>query len=507
MRAMSDGGRVLTGLSERRELRAAFGALAETSNIDQLVEKAQAIAEHGSAVVPILVSLLDTTDPQTRGGLGQVAAHLKPEEIVPALRGVARSRERSDTARLTAMMILDRYLHETVDESLLVGLQDPDVVAVQSLRELSHEMAQNPFVVIEYLAQLAEQPAEVAGVVLDAIPRLGPDPQLIALLRMFAQGADETLAQQALDQLSRSRTPDAMRALATLALTLPPTRAALAERGLRKLQMMGLSSPEAAPAAGWRSLLSAIDGTGAQVVWFLRQPEGAAQGQLLSLLCKDPDGIVASFGSSEVPADHLPPALPLGAEYVIRQDDGSEPVRLVEAPVDAGRQAVRAALELNWAGGRLPPPEYSLLNPEIWDLGPLPPADDPEPGSYAPALTAALLDHPAFASWYFQTEQVYEAAAQLGRRPLLAERAAVIATLVEAQCSPELVASYRRRLMAMGRWLALAGQTTVAGLAVAAAAHLADLPPAQAPFFCRLTGIGLDVAVANLRSGFHRDRR
>ncbi len=102
---------------------------------------------------------------------------------------------------------------------------------------------------------------------------------------------------------------------------------------------------------------------------------------------------------------------------------------------------------------------------------------------------------------------MYEAAAQLGRRPLLAERAAVITTLVEAQCGPELVASYRRRLAAMGRWLALAGQPAAAGLAVAAAAHLADLPPAQAPFFQRLTGIGLDIAVANLRSGFHRERR
>ncbi len=93
----------------------------------------------------------------------------------------------------------------------------------------------------------------------------------------------------------------------------------------------------------------------------MRQPEGAAHGQLLSLLCRDPDGIVATFGSSEVPADHLPPALPLGAEYVIRQEEESEPVRLLEVPVDAGRQAVRAALELNWAAGRLPPPEDSLL--------------------------------------------------------------------------------------------------------------------------------------------------
>jgi len=452
--------------------------------------------------VPVLVTLLDTTDPQIRGGLGQVAALLEREQTVQALRSVARSRERNDNARLTAMMILDRYLHEPVDESLLAGLQDPEAVASQSLRELSHEMGNNPFIVLEYLNQLGEQPAEVAGVVLDAIPRLRPDPHLVTLLRMFAQGGDTALAQRALDQLSRIRAPEAGRALLSLTGALPSSLAASADRGLRKLRLLGIAEQAPAGTKQWHAFLSPVDGTGAQVIWFTSHAGDAGHGTLFSILCRDPDGIVASFGSSEVAVEDLPPSNEQGAAFVIRQAEDALPITLLAVPVDAARHAVRAAQELNWARDTLPPPEYRLLNNQIWELGPLSPADEPAPGDYTPEQTAALLDHPAFISWFWQAAAVYEAAGQLGRRPALAERVAVVKTLLESHFGSELVASYRRRLASMARWLALAGQPEAAALAQAASTHLADVPPAQVPFFQRLAGIGLDVAVAYLRSGF-----
>ncbi len=501
---MSSGARVLTGLMERRALETAFQALAQTTSLDELVGAAQAIAERGSAAVPVLLSFLDTTDPQLRGGLGQVAARLDRDQVVPALKAVARSHERTDHARLTAMMILDRYLHESVDESLLSGLQDPEAVAIQSLRELSHEMANSPFVVIEYLTQLGEQPAEVSGVVLDAIPRLSPDPHLVTLLRMFAQGGDAALAQKAIEQLSRTRLPEAARALAALALTLPPEQVGLAQRGLRKLRLLGVNVPDPADPAGWRALLSPLDGTGAQVVWFVQEPGDRGQGTLFSVLCRDPEGVIASFGSSAVPAEDLPPSLPLGADYVVRQAEDTLPIRLIEVPLDAGRRVVRAALELNWARGAqgVPPAEYRLLNPWIWEPGPLGQETAVEPGPYTPAAASVLLDHPAFASWIWQSAEVYEAAEGFSRRPLLSERTSVVKRLLVEHFGSDLVASYQRRLAGMARWLALANAPAAARLAAAAAIHLPELPPAQAPFFQRLVGSSLDVAVANLRSGF-----
>ena len=197
--------------------------------------------------------------------------------------GLPVPRERSDQARLTALMILDRFLHQPVDEALLAGLQDPDTVAAQSLRELVHEMARNQFVVIEYLNQLAEQPPDVARTVIDAIPDQPASPHLITLLRMFAQGEDKALAQAALEQLSRTRSPEAVRALLSLGATLPPAQAAIAARSVRKLRMSGVSDrPEQLghQPGGWRALLSPVDGAGAQVVWFIgaRSSEGGEDG-------------------------------------------------------------------------------------------------------------------------------------------------------------------------------------------------------------------------------------
>lgn len=531
---MSSSARVLTGLMERRALETAFAALSETTSLDQLVERAEAIVQRGSAAIPVLLSLLDTADPQLRGGLGHVAARLDPEQIVPALRGAARARERSDQARLTALMILDRFLHQPVEEALLAGLQDPDTVAAQSLRELVHEMGRNQFVVIEYLDQLAEQPPDVARTVIDAIPDQPASPHLITLLRMFAQGENKVLAQAALEQLSRTRSPEAVQALLSLGANLPPAQAAVAARSVRKLRMSGVSDRLEQPSrqpGNWRALLSPVDGAGAQVVWFVgaRNAEGGdgsvdagVHGVLFSILCKDTGGIVASFGSLDVPVEELPPVQALGGTYVMRQAEDAPPIILLEVPFEAGRQVVREALELNWASGHAPPMEYWLLNALIWEV-PVEElsggegkqklaAEEAPPGGEVPgasplaaasdACTAGLLDHPAFATWFWQAPELYDAARRLGRRHTLAARSAQVRELAATHFGPELVNLYQRRLAGMARWLALAFQPEAVVLARQAARRLADGAPAENLFVNRLIGQGLDVAIANLRSGY-----
>jgi hypothetical protein len=496
---------------ERRALEAEFRALADARDLETLKARAETIAGRGTeTVLPVLLAMLDTDDPQLRGGLGQVAAHLDHDLMVTALRSVARSRERPEQARLSALTILERFLHEPVDESLVVGLRDPNAVALHSLHELMREMERSPFAIIEYLNQLTEQPPEVPKMILDAVPLLPPGPHPVTLLRMFAQGQDARLAQAAIEQLGRIRLPEALAALISLAATLPPTLAAMAERSARKLRMSGVTIP-APDSQGWRALMSPVDGAGAQVIWLVNYVDGQAQGTLVGVLSQDPKGIVVCFGSREVPAENLPPVQPVGNIHQAVQSDDVPPVSMLEVPFEVGRHVIRQALELNWASGTPTPLEYRLLNALIWqsptgDSGSAVVRDGEvsrfanDTSSGAPVYTAALLDHPAFATWFWQTPEVeageasHFAARKLGARHSGPARASHIAELAQTGFGPDVRAGYRRRLQNMAQWLALAGQPETAALAQVAAEEVVAVPPAESPFVRRLIGIGLDVA-------------
>jgi len=493
--AMSGNGKILTGLIERRALELAFQELSGIGDAETQEARAQQIAEQGDAALTVLLSFLDTSDPQFRAGLGQVALHLDRTHVVMALRTVARTRDRSDQARLTALTILDRFLREPVDDGLLNGLHDPSAVARQSLREYSHEMERSPFAAVDYWNQLAEQPPDVARLILDTIATAAPDPHLITLLRLFAQGEPRALAQAALEQLSRVRLPEAAAALLSLSLTLPPGLAVLAERGLRKLNLSGVF-PTAAPEMLWRALLSPIDGVGAQVIWFVSPPDLNGQVTLFSLLAADSLGITASFGSTEIREEGLPPMERHGETFRVPQSGGGSPITLIEVSFDAGRLTVQEALRWNWASNRPTPLEYRLLNPLLWCYGPPTPLAAPPAGQYTPTQAAALLDHPAFNTWYWQSAELFVAAGELGQRPSAVARAERISALASAAFEREVVESYQRRLSGMARWLMFAGQPDVASLAQAATEQLDTLPPAELPFVRRLIGIGLDAACA-----------
>jgi hypothetical protein len=418
---------------------------------------------------------------------------------------VARSPEQSEQARLTALTILDRFLHEPVDEILLGNLANPEALAQQSLREVLYEMTRNPFSVIEYLNQLAEQPPEVGKMILNAIPSMPANADLVTLLRMLAQGEDKTLAYGALEQLGRIRTADAALALHCLTATLPPQRARLAERGLRKLQLGGVAPPASdgdGNSLGWRALISPLNGAGYQVIWFVGRSSLRDHGTLLSVLTRDPDGIVNSFGSTEVPADALPPQQPTGALHTVAQSADLPPITFLEVTFDAGRKAVREALELNWHSDNPTPLEYQLLNPLIWNTKlaseaglPVIPAG-PE---YTPAMAIKVLEHPAFASWFWQDPALFEAVRGLGTQPNPEARRAHITMLANSRFTSDVITCYQRRLRAMARWLALASQPEMAARAWAVAEHLGTGEPADSPFVRRLIGLGWDIAIVDLQ--------
>ncbi len=504
MLPMSDSTRVLTGFMERRALGAAVAELAEITDPELVAKRAQEIAQHGSAALAALLAALETDDPQLRGGLGQIAKRLDRDLVVPALQQAARTRERSDHARLTALTILDRFLGETVDESMLAGLQDPDGVALQSLRELTRAMTDDPLAIVEYLGQLMAQPPEVAHMILDAVPQLPPDPNLVTLLRMLAQDENGAIAQKAIDRLSRTRSTEALQALTSLALTLPPTTATLAERGQRKLRLSGVYDA-ADPHPHIRALLSPIDGAGAQVIWFIENSAAQDVGQSLTLIARDPDGLAFAWGSPTALTGSLPPAGPEGSVYSVASEAGTPALLMVEAPVAVARSVVQQALKLNWAAGTPPPLDYRLLNPLIWadgDSGEASPL--PAPADRTPHELAALLDHPVFATWFWQSEAVLAAAKRLRMGYTGAARTQEITALATTHFGPSILKGYQQRLEGMARWLSLANQTSTAEMAMAAAAHLATCMPAESPIVRRLIGMGLDVAQVSLQSGRKR---
>jgi hypothetical protein len=501
---MSGNSKVLTGLMERRALEAAFAALAGATSVEEVARHADAIAGYGSAALPALVARLDTDDPALRGGLAQVARRLDREAVVGALREVARARNRSDRTRLSALTILDRYLDEPVDDSLMAGLQDSDNVALRSLNELIAAMTDDETAVIEYLVQLATQPPEVLGIILDAVPRLPPHPYLVTLLRMIAQDESPSEARTAIEQLGRLRMPEALSALDALTVTLPPAFSALAERSARKLRMSGVrgAEPQVDREAGtWRALISPVDGAGVQVVWFVYHAAEEDPDTVLTVITRDPDGIVACFGSSTAPADRLPPDQPIGSIYTFAQGQDAPDLLLLESGFDQGRHVVQAARERHWASETLPPLEYRYFNPLLWNAGPLG-ADEtaPEAGNYSPTQLAGLLDHPVFAGWFWRDDALFNAAHRVRSGASAQARATQIDNVATARFGAEAVASYQRRLQATARWLAKAAQPEAAAMVMSAAAHISASAPVESPFVRRLIGIGLDVAAVSLQT-------
>jgi len=512
--AVTEAGKILTGLMERRALEAAFDALAQATEPAERVRLAQELAGRGDAILPVFLARLDTEDPHVRGGLGLLAQQMDRDLVVPALKGVMRARERRDQARVTALTLLDRYLNEPIEESLLAALRDPNDVARQSLRELILAMERNPTVILDYLTQLAQQPADTPELLMRAVPDLMPNPHLVTLLRMFAQGEDARLAQQALEQLGRTRMPEALRALISLAATLPAERRPAAERSLRKVRMSGIQAEPSLPLAAWQTLLSPVDEAGAQIIWFIAARADAERPTAMAIVTAEAAGIVAAIGTDMLPADDIPPAVPVGEVLAMPQPAGVRPLMLLGVPFDAGRRAVQQALEQNWLAGQPPPLAYRLFSELIWQYGPLSaealdgPAiqADPERGGDD---TGALLDHEAFADWVWSAEAVYEAARNLLRRlPWTPEaRAAAVNDLAATAFGPREATAYRRRLIAMAEWLHYARRETEAQLAATAAEQLRAAPPAASPFVRRLIERSLDVAALDIQFRARRARK
>ncbi len=471
---------MLTGLLERRALEQAYAELGRTTDPGAQSLRAQEIAAYGLAALPQLLSLLDTHDPQLRGGLGQVARLLPREDVVAALRGTARAAERSDQARIAAATLLERFLGEPVDDILAAGLRDPQAAAEQSVAELGAAMDGEPLAIVEYLDQLAEQPADVMDMILDAAGSAPPGPHPATLLRMLAQLPDQRVARRAIDALSRMRTPAACRALASLAPNLPPALASLAERGVRKLRFSGVSDaadldpklePWVAPGLAWRLLMSPVDASGAQSLWFIGQQEERQRVVVFTVLVQDPYGLTDASGALDVSGAAMPPDKPAGMVHLLLGEGQASGLTLLEAPLTMGYRALREALQLNWASGTAVPVSYRLFSPLIWlaadrEAAPVVEQAAPVDGEFTQSDLNGLLLHPLFFGWF----AVHPAGAT----------------------APPPMASLARRYRAMSRWLTVAGDDRAARLASALAFYFETNAPQAISFLAAAGSAGAE---------------
>ena len=511
---------IITTLRDRRSIEAEIRLLTQAHGELDLRTRARHIARQGNQVLPTLLTMLGTNDPQMRGGLGQVAAALQADgaPVVEALAALAQDTRQPDQVRITAITILERFLGQKPDETLYATLSDPRAIMLSSVREMLIAAQQSEYVYIEYVQQLETQPLEVVLDLINSLDAIEPEERLV-LLRLLAQDSRDVVAAQAVHALSRIRRPAAITTLRHLLPTVSVASRVLVERSLRKLTLAGVSAePAPSPGRGWRALVSGIDGDGYRAVWFVAPAPAPVislykpgEVTFLGALLSDANGVRLSFANASMPAVRIPAPHLAGTFCELLIPRSEQPLRLLEAPFDYGRSLVAAAVQANYEQQTPIPHEFRLLNPLIWQFG--------EPGSSPPDLpplaadlaianlrqqSRALLDHRAFSSWFTHSEAAYDLAERLldNRRPAFPTVDMLLQELVTREFSATSFIVYRRRLLGMVPWLALAGDLAAAALARHLAASLQ--PPADLThaFLLELARAGVERAMSNLRAGF-----
>lgn len=495
--------KIITTFQNRLEMDAAVRSLGETSGDWELRQAALEIAQrYGDKVLPALLAALDTANPQLRGGLGHLAKRLDKDAAVAALRAAALNRGLSDQARLTAITILERFLEVAPDDAMYAGMAAPEQLALHSLREVLADAQSDPMVLVEYFRQLEAEPPDVQLTMARAA-RLLEGAQGVELLSMFAQGAVQSAALEALQTLGMIADPAAAAALQGITPSLPPELRRQAERALQKLRLRGVAVPaQDAPPEEARCLASAVNGEGQQMLWFFLPQADGADGDVLETLISQQQGIVAAAGRRAVEADALPERQAPGA---LLQGGGDQPL-LLEAGIDYGRRRLLAALARTWAAEQPTPLPYRLLGPQLWRwTRPAPAAPLPDSAAAGREDTVKLLQHPALGAWFLQSRAIYARAEKVltgAEVPTHEAFTQMIAqTLQEALDSGDLSpAALRANLEAMVEWFTLAGDGPHADLALAAAQTVEE-DPASHPLLLLMSELGLRLAMINLARG------
>lgn len=489
-------GKVITTLRKRHEVEAEIKRMLESSEERDFLARAAHIANYGRQVIPVILKHLDTSDAQLLGVLGTIATYLDVEEITHALRAVATGPNHSDHERMAALLILDRFLNQELDEELFTELRNPQEMAMQSLAEVLAEAEKNRFILLEYIYTLGEQPVEAVLTIMEAMRRLDRG-RAVEPLRLLAQDERPPVAERAIQLLGKIRLKEAARALQTLLPAVRPELGPLVERSLLKLRLSGVPvEPLPLPDREWRALVSPPDGEGNRSVWFINERPPC---RFLRLLLNDAMGLQMAFGDEGCAAESLPPRSHLGFLHAFIVPESTPVLVMLEADFDYGRHLVLESTARNLESGIPIPMEYRLFNDFLWgqDYSSVAKSQKPPSMSRAEALSllpkmSLLLEHPAFNGWLIQNEIAYYRAARLmtqGDPPL------ELKNFIQDYFDNEILSLYKTRLKAMSEWFIRAGDERMARLALAAAMTIDDKPPEYHPLLCLLAGQSLKLAL------------
>lgn len=502
--------KIIHSFQQRRQLTQAVEAMAQTQNEAELMEQARQIvhAHPADLLAATVIKYLDTPNSQLRGGLGHIASLLPPEEIGPQLRASAANRANAAQLRVTAALILERFLGETLSPAILNDLSQTNEVAFQSLREAVEESEYNRHVLWEYISQMHQTNAQVALMVLDLADRLAPD-RRVDFYRLLAQDEWPEVARVALPRLEQlaGENERARQALYTLRFMLAPDGAEQVTRAMRKLQFTGHHYTPAAP-EGWRALMSPTDVGGSYSIWFVKgATPGRSNGTLLGLVVNHRLGVLQTFGSETLPNEQLPSPHAVGQLVTVRSDVGQAAV-LLEVPFDVARWLLAQVHSGHWAAVPLRPlpGEYRLYGDRLWqfdvpavapemaryfadDESTLPPIDELDHAA------EELLAHPALDGWSFNNRQLLQslgaAGSSLAQLPMAEVAAIMLRELTQRAEYTQLLGALNSALRAQAVWLHIAGNVATAERAYLLASTMAQLPPTQNPLLLRLLEAGL----------------
>ncbi len=480
--------KIITTFSQRRAIEQAIKALGETTTEEELDQRVAEIANSGEGVLPALINQLDTSNAQIRGGLGRLAQRLPRDQIAAALRRAAGDRTRPERARLTAIMILERFLNEPVGPDLLKGLPSADQLAVTALEEALADIGEDPGILMEYVAQLEAEPLEVIEMTARATAHVR-SPGVVELLRLLATHPQPSVARLALQQLGKIRSGEAAAALQSLLPNVPEALRPLAERSWRKLSLSGVNATPPTVVAR-RVLISPIDSEGGQTLLFLCPFADRLDVLLISILTHDQEGILDIFASA-VPAFQLPAPRSLGYTHTIHASRAPGMLFYQEASLEAGLALLAEAVRVHLRHSKALPLVYRCYSrhlwTEPWDQGRTQEAQaGGDDGSWQPGDSVRLLDHPAFQQWRADPSRLegHRGAPALGEEETIRRWARII-------FDDHTLSALAGRLRRMGLWLEAAGEEETARLARWTAAHLHTVAPEEHPFLLRLIELGL----------------
>jgi hypothetical protein len=512
---MSVNNTVITTLRERLDLDRQIDALIEIHSEKEFLAQARRLAESGNQVIPVVLQSLQRANPRHLNALGVIASlYPRRGEILNKLYEAAEDVERSDRERVSAMLILERFLDQTPDPYLLQTLENPRAVAVESIRDLIRASERDPSVLLDYTRALSEQPVEAITGIVDTLLDVGQE-RAVPVLCLMSQADDEAIAAMALNALGQIRHPKAVRGLQSLLPILAHGRRPLGERSLRKLQFSGLNvDPPPAVDPAWRALVGPIDGQGNQVVWFIRDPDADGKSRFLGLALNDGTGFSQAYGNANVPARALPTRHSAGHVHLVPMQFKSMPhqsprpetsfLHMLEADLDYGRRLVRDAQQVHFGQNQSLPAAYRLLGPLIWQYD----ATSVDTSRQQPPVTAQSLErlsntarlpyHPFFRGWIASGSRATARVEAGNSLTPLADHEVVrdwASRLAGEYFDETTLQQVEARLWTMSEWLWRAKQTPLAELASVAAQTVGKIPPAQHPFLLSMAELGLNLAV------------